>query len=540
MSWSCPEDLRKETLVQLGKVVTTPVRSPEELLQELQVHQIELEMQNEALIEANIALEHSRDRFVDFYELAPVGYLTVTEKGLIADINLTGAALLGAERRTILQHRLSSFVVADDADRYYLYLFGALKTDEAATCELRLQCGDRAPVSVRLDSLRLVRDGQAPALRVVVTDITESKRADETSKDSHEALRSILETTRDGYWQVDEQGRLLDVNQAYCRLSGYSREELLGMQITDLEVDEDLAKALQHNKDIIANGNDQFETRHRRKDGSIWHVEVSATFNNSGKGMLFGFLRDISERKKAEEQLREMAVTLEQKVIKRTESLHALSTQLVLTEERERRELAQELHDNLGQLLALIRIKLGALASGSRDDSISQLVSLVKQADQSTRTITQQLSPSSLRRIGFIPAVESLVKEIGRSYGLEVRLERQTELRPLKEEIQIVLYRSIRELLINVAKHAKVSKANLSIQGNASQFMLVVSDSGCGFDPGTAVEDSLEKQSFGLSSIYEHIVGIGGEMDLDSSPGDGTTVILTLNYSIAAIGDPSS
>ena len=138
-----PPHLRDAAAARLTQSPASEVfaRSDTELLHELQVHQIELEMQNEALIESHIALEESRDRFVDFYELAPVGYLTITDKGLIADVNLTGAALLGVDRNRILQHRFSSFVIPADADRYRSHFFGVLKTDETMTCELGLLRG---------------------------------------------------------------------------------------------------------------------------------------------------------------------------------------------------------------------------------------------------------------------------------------------------------------------------------------------------------------------------------------------------------------
>ena len=121
--------LRKAAEAQLGNVAAVPMHPADEVSHELQVRQIELEMQNEALIDAHIALEESRDHFVDFYELAPVGYLTITDKGLIAEINLAGAALLGAEREKLRQQPFARFVNPDDADRWHLHLVRVLKTE---------------------------------------------------------------------------------------------------------------------------------------------------------------------------------------------------------------------------------------------------------------------------------------------------------------------------------------------------------------------------------------------------------------------------
>ncbi len=140
-----------------------PPRPVEELLHELQVHQIELEMQNDALREAQIALEASRNRFVDFFEFAPVGYATLSDKGLIADINQTGAAMLGSVRAKLRQHRFSSFVSAEDSDRWYLHFSRAMQQDGKSECELALRREDGSRVDVQLDSLRLVKDGLAPS-----------------------------------------------------------------------------------------------------------------------------------------------------------------------------------------------------------------------------------------------------------------------------------------------------------------------------------------------------------------------------------------
>ena len=135
------------------------------------------------------------------------------------------------------------------------------------------------------------------------TNITESKRAEMAVRDSHETLRGILKTTKDGFWQLDASGELLDVNSTYCQLSGYTREELLGMNVAELEAMEDPHEIERHIRRIIEVGSDQFESRHRRKDGLIWYVEISATYRDAAGGQLLVFLRDITERKHAEATL---------------------------------------------------------------------------------------------------------------------------------------------------------------------------------------------------------------------------------------------
>jgi len=386
-------------------------RSDAELLHELQVHQIELEMQNETLRQAQIALEESRDRYVDFYDFAPVGYLTLNEQGLITELNLAGADMMGAARAKLLKSRFSPSIAAEDRDTWHQHFISAIRNDAKLKCEVALLRPDGTRIEVLLDSLRLAKEGGIPVLRVV--------------------------------------------------------------------------------------------------------------------------LIDISARKEAEQRLLEMTAGLEEQVDARTRELRSLSAQLTTTEERERRLLAQDLHDNLGQLLAVIKIKLTSLAAGELQQSVTEIMDMLGQAEQSARTLTFQLSPPILQTLGFVPALEWLADEMERIYGVVVHVDNDSCRRQLGEEVQAMLYRSVRELLINVAKHAGVGVANLSCLCSEERLTVVVSDDGCGFDPGNNAGALLVTWGFGLNSIYERIANIGGEMEIDSSVGNGTTITLTVPCSIS-------
>ncbi|MDP3537678.1 MAG: PAS domain S-box protein [Azonexus sp.] len=159
--------------------------------------------------------------------------------------------------------------------------------------------------SLPLKALPVVRQDEIGQLIGSFNGLIETvQQREDALRDSDATLRNILETSLDGIWRVNAQGRLVDVNPTYCSLSGYSEEELLQMRITDLEAIENPAQTADRVQRLIESGHDQFETTHRRKDGSVWQVEISATFRQSGTGEILAFLRDITERKRIEAELR--------------------------------------------------------------------------------------------------------------------------------------------------------------------------------------------------------------------------------------------
>jgi PAS domain S-box-containing protein len=171
--------------------------SPEEFkraLYELRVHQIELEMQNEALREAQTALEESRDRYVDLYDFAPVGYLTLTTDGLITEINLTAVRLLGVERRKLLQHRLTALVVAEDQDRWTLFFMSMKKHDGGGNVEVALRRDDGTVFPALLDGVRQKVGADDTALRIALTDISERKKIEAELTQYRDHLESVVLT----------------------------------------------------------------------------------------------------------------------------------------------------------------------------------------------------------------------------------------------------------------------------------------------------------------------------------------------------------
>ncbi len=280
----------------------------QELMHELQVHQIELEMQNDELFRARTLLEASQHEYMDLYDFAPVGYCTLDKNGRILKANLSMTTMLGIARENLLGTLLYTHIVMDDRDIFYSHLRRVFSTGrqqarlERQTCELQMILPDDRPCRVQLCS-RDIDDSDE--CMTTITDITVQRQAEDTLRESETHFRQIIETAIDGFWLVDTSGRLLEVNEAYARMSGYNQPELLAMTIPDLEANETPADTKQRIAQIMAAGADRFETRHRRKDGHVYDVAVSVQYLPEKGGRFFCFLQDITDRKQAEDALRQ-------------------------------------------------------------------------------------------------------------------------------------------------------------------------------------------------------------------------------------------
>lgn len=212
------------------------------------------------------------------------------------------------------------------------------------------------------------------------------------------------------------------------------------------------------------------------------------------------------------------------------EKLRLLSVALATAEARERRKLAQDLHDDLGQLLAVIGIKAAALKKEEMPESLQKALGdcmvALDQASRKVRAMAFDLNPPMLEQLGFGPALEWLVHEIQQLYKLEVTVHDDGKAKPMDPGVSATLFRAVRELLINVAKHARVGAASVvNACGDGDTLTVTVSDAGAGFDP-RFVGMGEAKGGFGLLSVRERIGLLGGSVAIQSSPGNGTRVVL--------------
>ncbi len=248
---------------------------------------------------------------------------------------------------------------------------------------------------------------------------------------------------------------------------------------------------------------------------------------------------EVSVRKQTELELLTLKNTLEERVETRTQQLRSLAARLIEAEELERRRLAHALHDNLQQLLVTAALQIDILDSLSSDLVIREIAqrlrTLVQESISASRSLTLDLSPPILHDGGLVAALSWLSRRNRELNNLEVRVSADQRAEPDDEQTKVALFTAARELLFNVVKHAGVSTADVTLESiDAERIRLTVRDEGIGMGNG-AKAVAAEQDGFGLFSLRERIDFLGGDMQVSSSPGNGTTVNIEVPRGLRSI-----
>lgn len=376
----------------------------------------------------------------------------------------------------------------------------------------------------------------------VSRDVTERRRMEQELRASEKRYRDLVENMSEVVYVLDRSGKISFISPAVYKLAQYSPSEVIGRPVGDFIYKQDLPRLKDNLKDAMENKKitgDEYRVVNR--SGEIRWIETSTRPLYEGNELtgIQGTLMDITERKQAEEALKRLNVTLEQKVVERTglaesraEQLRILSSELALSEQRERRRLAEILHDHLQQLLVAAKINCEILAKNimpGTKQSIENALNLITQSLQISRSLTAELSPLVLKQGRLSTALEWLAHWMQENHGLTVELQTDPGMDPEREDILIFLFQSTRELLFNVVKHAGVTSARLEmVRDKENRLRVTVSDQGTGLDPDTTWEK--DQTGFGLLNIRERLTYLGGSLEIESSPGRGVAFSLVVPF----------
>jgi signal transduction histidine kinase len=287
------------------------------------------------------------------------------------------------------------------------------------------------------------------------------------------------------------------------------------MSIPDLEAREAADETAAHIQKIMAQGHDRFESRHCRKDGSIFDVEVSVHYRPIDGGRFVVFLQDITERKRAEQELR-----------RSQQELRGLSKAANEALEAERRRTARELHDELGQSLTALKMDLESLRSALPADNpdlgkrAQAMHALLDGTIAATRRIAADLRPLMLDDLGLAAALDWLTQDFSKRTGIATDLVIDETVAQVPEPIASALYRITQEALTNVTKYANATVAEIRLERDGDWVQLTVRDNGRGIEEA----DKSKRGAFGLMGIRERVMLLYGEIAIKGEPGRGSEV----------------
>jgi len=522
-----------------------------------------------AEVQAEEALQLSEERYRRIIEDHTELIGRALPDGTVLFVNESCCRYFNIQRDDLIGRNVYDFIPEEDRARLMQTVESLTPADPVATSDHRVVMPGGGPIRLHQWTKRGIFDDRGNLLEVqgAGRDITEYRQAmldlrkahedicrandrleqrvrertaelsqaNEELRRSEEKYRQLVELSPDAIMIRDFNGVILQVNSAFERAFGWSRNEIVGRTVEDVgpmvaadhrRFENELLPRLMRDGILT-----DIEFTARRSDGTTLPALLSCTLMRGADGSPTGIImvgRDITSQKAAENKL-----------IDYQHQLRSLASELSLAEERSRREIATILHDRIGQMLAAIKLKLDALRASPRlpeqTDTVAEAIALIEQTIQDARSLTQELSPPLLYEFGLEAALQWLADEFRKQHSIDVVFSDDGTDKPLDNDVRAVLFQAARELLVNIDKHSQATAASISIARRRKNIELSVEDNGVGFRLDQVGPSRFRAGGFGLFNIRERLQHLGGKLEVDSEPGRGTRLKLTAPLTIEAM-----
>lgn len=419
----------------------------------------------------------------------------------------------------------------DDRERTVSGLRGAIDGRENTwTCEYRFLRVDGVWADI-YDRAYIARDDSGKAWRVIgaMQDVTERKRAEAALQESEKRFKQLVEYSPFPLSLVNANNDIEYLNPKFLQTIGYNLEDLPNLRVwTNLAYPDRryrkkvieiwgsvLKRATQEGKEI-----EPVEFQVTCKDGTVRIMEILGAPISQGKH--FVVFKDLTEHKRAEEKLRVSE-----------QNLRYLTSQLFTAQERERKRISSELHDELGQSLLTLKLLARSIENGKSlkhiKDTCQQMRSYLDEVVENVRLLSMELSPRNLENFGLFTALKRLTNDFAKHYQIEqfhIEIDEINDL--FSMEAQLNLYRVVQECLTNIGKHAQATRLSVIVKRQGESLTFQVEDNGKGFDVARVLHDKNAHQGIGLASMEERVRMLGGSLEIRSQEGQGTRITFTI------------
>jgi PAS domain S-box-containing protein len=426
----------------------------------------------------------------------------------------------------------------------------ALVSKQPYTSEYRIIDKSGRVRWIRYYTHPLSEEGEIAGTRIygAAQDITQAKESEQALRASEEKYRNLVESISEVIYEIDENGLVSYVSPAVEALLGYQPQEVEGRHLREFVAQEDTLRILRAFRNILSGAGAGGEYRVRAKSGETRWVQTTTQPIYQGErwGGVRGVLVDVTDRMRADQELRAYRDHLEHLVEQRTAQLRSaydrlalLSRELMHAQEAERRHIARELHDEIGQGLTALRMSLQA-ARQAHSVPVPQMEDAIRIAEHAlhqVRDLSLDLRPSLLDDLGLVPALRWYLDRQAQRAGLSIDFEASIPDERLPADVEVACFRFVQEALTNVARHAQARRVQVRVRRRDRGLALEVADDGIGFDVAGTLEDAVAGGSMGLLGMRERVQLAGGQMEIESRQGSGT--LIRARFPLAPFSPPT-
>jgi PAS domain S-box-containing protein len=493
------------------------------------IKQLQMELEQRSLAEK---------RFENVIESAPEAMFVLNQSEEVILTNAMAERLFGFSRQEITGKNIEDLLIPEkyrEVQGKYLveFLEKTSLNQSSYGVDLFAIRKDGSEFPIEVDSSRLdATDGFWITLNV--RDISERKRIETALRESEQTYRVLFENAGDAIFLTDLGGNILQANQKTAELLGLGKEELQSLSIFDITIPDETEDVRQNMK-TMQNGTSliPYIRHYRKKSGEVLPTENNTVlvYDSKGKPLYFqNISRDISERIKAEKAQKDLL----QEIWHSNEQMHELALRLQEVQELERRDLANVLHDRVGQSLTGLNLNLKILQNALQEESepeiqkrLSDSLIIVEDTTHKIRDVMADLNPPILEEYGLIEAIKWYSRDFSTRTGILSQVSGDIIENRLAPSVEKILYRLVQESLNNVAKHAQATRVIISLNSDTNAVSVTISDNGHGFDPGE-VNSLSHEPHWGLLSMQQRAASIGAVLTIESAHGNGTQVCVKI------------